>query len=159
MFAPGFVTPLVQDEASIQLLQGYQDDTMTCFRFKRPLVASCSTTQQLSLSLTQPHWLIVALGDTNKWSKHAIGNVGQKVVDISTRFFDSVKPSRNKTTGKLVLKNENVTTLDLLSEPVTIPPQTTVYCYTYYSFEELEKMHIVAEEPLINRQVMRRINL
>ncbi|KAJ3326201.1 hypothetical protein HDV06_000077 [Boothiomyces sp. JEL0866] len=133
--APG--TPDLDTSQDLMLLKSYQSGNVTAFTFSRKL-ETCDD-KDMKLSLTSPMWFIYALGTSNDFGKHGPGDNGQILLDISGNYFK-----------KFSEPPQNSSVLSVIAPSFNIPQETTVYCYSYHEFTNLEKNHILVEDSKIS---------
>ncbi|KAJ3261962.1 hypothetical protein HK103_003805 [Boothiomyces macroporosus] len=129
--------PELDSSQDLTLLKSYQTGNITGFTFTRKL-STCDE-KDMKISLTSPQWFIYALGTNNEFGKHGPGDNGQILLDISGNYFK-----------KFSEPPQNSTVLSVIAPSFNIPQETTVYCYSYHEFTNLEKSHILVEDSKIS---------
>ena len=143
MFSPEVGRPIEKTSKALTLLSSFQTAEYTAFTFSRRL-NECDSTQYQIIRADIPIWFIFALGTSNVFKKHADGDNGLVLVDLSGNFFGN---------DALNIDSHDVSVIDVISPAVTIPISDTVYCYSYHVFD-FEKRHIIIEEPIINNPLI-----
>ncbi|KAJ3256135.1 hypothetical protein HK103_005704 [Boothiomyces macroporosus] len=136
-FSAAYDYPSLDSSQDVTLLSSYQTNSLTAFTFSRNL-DSCDN-QDAELRLDSPMWFIYAFGSSNSFGKHAPGDNGQALVDLSGTYFDKFAAPSSA---------EDTTTYSLITPKVNILPEQTTYCYSMYDVGKdfPERHHIVQED-------------
>ncbi|KAJ3319698.1 hypothetical protein HDV06_006114 [Boothiomyces sp. JEL0866] len=129
--------PALDASQDVTLLSSYQTSSLTAFTFSRNL-DSCDD-QDAQLRLDSPMWFVYALGTSNSFGKHAPGDNGQALVDLSGTYFDKFAPPAS---------GEETTVYSLITPKTNILPEETTYCYSMHDLgtDLPDKHHIVQED-------------
>ncbi|KAJ3271672.1 hypothetical protein HDV01_006451 [Terramyces sp. JEL0728] len=136
-FSANYEYPSLDASQDVTLLSSYQTSSLTAYTFSRKL-DSCDD-QDAQLRLDSPMWFIYALGASNSFGKHAAGDNGQALVDLSGTYFDKfAAPS----------SSEQTSIYSLITPKLDILPEETTYCYSMYDLgtDLPDKHHIVQED-------------
>ncbi|KAK5947472.1 hypothetical protein PMZ80_001622 [Knufia obscura] len=137
--AEGFVTPQVsQDqENNMRLQEGHQANGVTGFVFEKQNKADCLQTQ-VDVAKDAWQWFIYAFSDENTFSQHAPGNMGKEYVKLGTGKSVSLNEVRD------IDDTKNFT---IVQPELTVPTQTTTYCYTLHKMPAGNKNYLLGERP------------
>ncbi|KAJ3332430.1 DBH-like monooxygenase protein 1, partial [Kappamyces sp. JEL0680] len=119
-FTTDYVSPELTAVQSATLLESFQTDKVTAFRFSRPLVG-CDA-QHATLTDKNPLWFIYAVGKSNSFGQHAPDSRGQAFIDLTGNYFKGL--TAPAPTG-------DYSTLSLLSPRYELAAnESTIYAYT-----------------------------